>query len=160
MLSRQRTTKVLIRLRRYAGWSAPLLFSYGINRFFSWRSSCALRCIHVYSVIILSIWTDSHRSQGKHVDPDLITPEVCIILFWSIIGKENKITAIFRVQIFCIFMVIVIHMDMWWILWAFVFYAKTVRAISAFSHQLGWVFDPNIVLPVQDTYLVRCLCAC
>ena len=33
ILSTQRTTKVLIRLRRCAGWSAPLLFAYGINRF-------------------------------------------------------------------------------------------------------------------------------
>ena len=33
MLSRQRTTKVLIRLRGCAGWSAPLLFEFGINRF-------------------------------------------------------------------------------------------------------------------------------
>ena len=33
VLSRQRTTKALIRLRRCADWSAPLLFTYGINRF-------------------------------------------------------------------------------------------------------------------------------
>ena len=33
ILSRQRTTKALIRLRGCAGWSAPLLFAYGINRF-------------------------------------------------------------------------------------------------------------------------------
>ena len=33
ILSRQRTTKVLIRLRGCAGWSAPLLFADGINRF-------------------------------------------------------------------------------------------------------------------------------
>ena len=31
ILSRQRTTKVLIRLRERAGWSAPLLFAHGIN---------------------------------------------------------------------------------------------------------------------------------
>ena len=30
---RQRTTKALIRLRGWAGWSAPLLFAYCINRF-------------------------------------------------------------------------------------------------------------------------------
>ena len=29
----QRTTKALIRLRGCAGWSVPLLFAYGINRF-------------------------------------------------------------------------------------------------------------------------------
>ena len=33
ILSRQRTTKALIRLRGCASWSAPLLFAYGINRF-------------------------------------------------------------------------------------------------------------------------------
>ena len=33
ILSRQRTTKALIRLRGCAGWSAPLLFAYCINRF-------------------------------------------------------------------------------------------------------------------------------
>ena len=32
-LSRQWTTKALIRLRGWAGWSAPLLFAYGKNRF-------------------------------------------------------------------------------------------------------------------------------
>ena len=33
-LSKQRTTKALIRLCGYAGWSEPLLFAYGINSFF------------------------------------------------------------------------------------------------------------------------------
>ena len=33
VLSRQRTTKALIRQRGCAGWSAPLLLAYGINRF-------------------------------------------------------------------------------------------------------------------------------
>ena len=33
ILSKQRTTKVLVRLRGCAGWSAPLLFESGINRF-------------------------------------------------------------------------------------------------------------------------------
>ena len=33
ILSRQWTTKALIRLRGCTGWSAPLLFAYGINRF-------------------------------------------------------------------------------------------------------------------------------
>ena len=33
ILSRKWTTKVLIRLHRCAGWSAPLLFAHGINRF-------------------------------------------------------------------------------------------------------------------------------
>ena len=33
VLFKQLTTKVLIRLHGCAGWSAPLLFAYGINRF-------------------------------------------------------------------------------------------------------------------------------
>ena len=33
ILPRQRTIKVLIRLRGCVGWSAPLLFAHGINRF-------------------------------------------------------------------------------------------------------------------------------
>ena len=40
VLSKQRTTKVLIRLRRCAGWSAPLLFAYDIRHIFSWPGSC------------------------------------------------------------------------------------------------------------------------
>ena len=33
ILSKQRITKALIRLHGCAGWSVPLLFAYGINRF-------------------------------------------------------------------------------------------------------------------------------
>ena len=36
ILSKQRTTKVLIRLRGCTGWSAPLLFAYGIRHMFAW----------------------------------------------------------------------------------------------------------------------------
>ena len=36
ILSNQRTTKVLIRLCGCAGWSAPLLFAYGIRHVFAW----------------------------------------------------------------------------------------------------------------------------
>ena len=39
ILSRQRTTKALIRLRGCAGWSAPLFFAYGIRHVFAWRGS-------------------------------------------------------------------------------------------------------------------------
>ena len=38
-LSRQRTTKALIRLRGCAGWSAPLLFAYDIRHVFRWPGS-------------------------------------------------------------------------------------------------------------------------
>ena len=36
ILSSQRTTTVLIRLRGCTGWSAPLLFLYGIRHIFAW----------------------------------------------------------------------------------------------------------------------------
>ena len=36
ILSTQRTTKALIRLRGCAGWSAPLLFAYSIRHVFAW----------------------------------------------------------------------------------------------------------------------------
>ena len=39
ILSRQWTTKTLIRLCGCTGWSAPLLFAYGIKQVFSWRGS-------------------------------------------------------------------------------------------------------------------------
>ena len=47
ILSRQRTTMVLIRLRGRAGRSAPLLFAYGINRF-------SHDATHVYAVLYAS----------------------------------------------------------------------------------------------------------
>ena len=36
LLSKERTTKALIRLRGCAGWSAPLLFAYDIRHIFAW----------------------------------------------------------------------------------------------------------------------------
>ena len=39
VLSKQRKSKALIRQRRYADWSAPLLFAYGIRHVFSWSGS-------------------------------------------------------------------------------------------------------------------------
>ena len=33
-----------LKLRGYAGWSAPLLFEYGKNRFFTWRGSFRVWC--------------------------------------------------------------------------------------------------------------------
>ena len=39
ILRKQRTTKALIRLCGCAGWSASLLFAYGIRHIFSWPGS-------------------------------------------------------------------------------------------------------------------------
>ena len=51
ILSKQRTTKVLIRLRECAGWSAPLLFAYGIRHVFSWPGS-----YYIFSLQTKWIW--------------------------------------------------------------------------------------------------------
>ena len=68
ILSRQRTTKALIRLRGCAGWSAPLLFAYGINRFshdvahfISDRNSCSKQWL----------WSDAVFSPAYNVASDL-----------------------------------------------------------------------------------------
>ena len=47
ILSKQRTTKALIRLRGCAGWSAPLLFAYIIRHIFSWPGSYVLNWLVV-----------------------------------------------------------------------------------------------------------------
>ena len=68
ILSKQRTTKVLIRLRGCAGWSAPLLFVYGIRHIFAWPgpheqridvswippSSCCC-CLFIHFLIFFSL---------------------------------------------------------------------------------------------------------
>ena len=48
ILSKQRTTEALIRLRGCAGWSAPLLFSYDIRHIFSWPGSYLFHCHSVF----------------------------------------------------------------------------------------------------------------
>ena len=50
ILSKQRTTKVLIRLRECAGWSAPLLFAYGIRRVFAWPGPNG-NILHVFTAV-------------------------------------------------------------------------------------------------------------
>ena len=40
IVSRQRTAKALIRLHSCAGWSAPILFTYGTKQVFLWLGSC------------------------------------------------------------------------------------------------------------------------
>ena len=45
ILSKQRTTKALIRLRGCASWSVPLLFAYDIRHVFSWPGSSFFSCL-------------------------------------------------------------------------------------------------------------------
>ena len=47
-LSRQRATKMLIRLCGCADWSAPLLFAYDIRHIFSWPGSLIFSCLLFY----------------------------------------------------------------------------------------------------------------
>ena len=46
--SRQRATKMLIRLCGCADWSAPLLFAYDIRHIFSWPGSLIFSCLLFY----------------------------------------------------------------------------------------------------------------
>ena len=57
-LSRQRTTKALIRLRGCAGWSAPLLFAYDIRHVFSWPGSFIIEPAHE----IMVTWAKAQAS--------------------------------------------------------------------------------------------------
>ena len=50
---RQCITKMLVILRRWAGWSAPLLFAVCMNRFFTWHSS-----ILVIGEKSISLWKE------------------------------------------------------------------------------------------------------
>ena len=80
LLSRQRTTKVLIRLFKYAGWSVSLEFAYGINRF-----SHVVACLYctlkltsqwnqstvIYSIIICHcIWAATWQNQQNECAPN------------------------------------------------------------------------------------------
>ena len=54
ILSRQRTTKVLIRLRGCAGWSTHLLFAYGLRHVFTWpgpynKNCCISFLCHIFT---------------------------------------------------------------------------------------------------------------
>ena len=69
MLSRQRTTKALIRLRGCAGWSAPLLFAYDINRF-----SQEVAQMHLYQGTCKWITTYIRHRQRCRGRPHLLIP--------------------------------------------------------------------------------------
>ena len=53
ILSKQRTTKTLIRLRRCAGWSVSLLFTYGIRHIFSWLGLIYKIDLTVHKMLIM-----------------------------------------------------------------------------------------------------------
>ena len=67
--SRQLTTKVLIRLHKCAGWSAPLLFAYDINRFFSWHRSYVVSCQISHSQL-----ASHHKMKGQFHMSHLLLP--------------------------------------------------------------------------------------
>ena len=60
-LSRQRTTKALIRLRGCAGWSAPLLFAYDIRHVSLWPGS------YVYFLMHWWVWNPSRGPNNVYV---------------------------------------------------------------------------------------------
>ena len=61
LLSRQRRTKVLIRLRRCAGWPAPLLLAYDIRHVsalpstYDYRTFVCLSCMHCFLLLSFSL---------------------------------------------------------------------------------------------------------
>ena len=88
VLPRQRTTKALIRLHECAGWSVPLLFAYGINRFShdlaqiiscikwsklglqDWRSSAKVRapCYQsLASMMFFLLWMQMNNMYNKNL---------------------------------------------------------------------------------------------
>ena len=92
LLSRQRTTKELIRLRGCAGWSAPLLFTYDKNRFshdvahFQIIRSCLCR-IRKKRVCCLQFYGEKNNSRGHFFfffcrgfieNKFALTPSICV----------------------------------------------------------------------------------
>ena len=99
LLSRQRTTKALIRLSRCAGWSVPLLFADGINRFSHdvallevhlnfqdvgirftaktsnvWAKITDYWCYRLYSVLSLTLQLERHsREDGWRMSGVVLT---------------------------------------------------------------------------------------
>ena len=69
-LSRQRTTKALIRLRRCAGWSVPLLFAYDIRHVFSWPSSIEStvynQCYSIFHKTYSNCFPNHQKSRIKN----------------------------------------------------------------------------------------------
>ena len=79
MLSRQWTTKVLIKLCGCAGWSVPLLFAYDIRQVFSWQCSILIPSTGASHYGICDIEAlikdtqSSHKFESKY-DQTLIAP--------------------------------------------------------------------------------------
>ena len=102
ILTRQRTTKVLIRLRGCAGWSASLLFAYCINRFPHVVAHIINGCLRfrqgfLYEVYWLqyklywccyAIKSDEHQYtlSGPSLEGDLGEK---VSLIWEQIGKSK-----------------------------------------------------------------------
>ena len=77
ILSKQRTTKALIRHCGCAGWFAPFLFAYDRRHIFSWPSS------YIYIYIYIYRW-----NQGKQCRPNWIS---CEVWSGSTLGKSSLI---------------------------------------------------------------------
>ena len=75
-LSRQRTTKALIRLRGCAGWSVPLLFAYDIRHVFSWPGSLWFPTISLHSNFTSTVYlvTYNYRHCFPAVNPSSTAP--------------------------------------------------------------------------------------
>ena len=83
ILSKQRTTKALIRLRGSAGWSAPLLFAYDMTHFLMARLIC------FFQVFV------PHLVEAMYFHPRF--PRACKLLH----GYFLFLTSIFEVLLDC-----------------------------------------------------------
>ena len=71
-ISKQQTTKVLIRLCRFAGWFAPLLFAYGITGFLvTWLKS-KLPIFTQFKQLFLSSWFLPQYMSSFNYNPLMI----------------------------------------------------------------------------------------
>ena len=83
ILSMQRTTKVLIRLHGCAGLSAPLLFTYGINRF-SHDVAQIRQCLHkIQAQTHLLVDTRKPTEKNKRKIIYQNTPKMTVLMIIS-----------------------------------------------------------------------------
>ena len=113
ILSRQRKTKMLIRMRGCAGWSTCLLFAYDIGRLCSLWIDCLfeIRKIAVFPLAFIAGWLQSHWwgfiSRNYVVWPTFLLMNVFIALkgshFWFLFAIlcikcfANDVSVIYRI---------------------------------------------------------------
>ena len=98
ILSKQRTTKALIRLRGCAGWSAPLLFAYDIRHIFSWPGSISFHKTFMYTLHqACRFWQDCFASFIESKDILFLTiPQKPILWSSRLYCIETKLSLFYN----------------------------------------------------------------